>query len=187
MKKTPIIILWMAITVIYFPSCKKCNPCDDPLLVKVPAQGFGNIEYQWEVSNAVQHSDGTLTSSISIVPPGTTTIHATKADSIHTTVYLQATDTLAGIHCITTTGKFGLTCTNSSGAIIIDGILPETRECNNLTRCCLKNQRLVLSNIDQYMNCTGDRKLSNGGIGITGYIKNCRGATDTVFLNVQFN
>ncbi|HMS66863.1 MAG TPA: hypothetical protein PKD18_01945, partial [Saprospiraceae bacterium] len=55
-------------------SCKKCNNCADEKLVTVPIGGSSTPIAQWEMSQSVQHSNGTVTSSISIVPEGITLI-----------------------------------------------------------------------------------------------------------------
>ena len=164
-----------------------CNPCNDPQLVKViPNQSL--IRYNWEFIQGVHHNyNGTSTSSISIIPAGTTTINSVSNDSVTTSINLVATDTTSGIKCISIQGGFGLTCFTPGGAIVLDGILPVQEQCNELTKCCLRTEHISANEIDNYINCGKDRVLSNGSVGLTGIIKSCGGKIDTVRLNVSFH
>ncbi len=167
--------------------CRPCNSCDDPKLVKVPAVDASPPAYHWEMSQAVMHYDGTATSSISIIPAGTSVVNSTAADSVTTNVYLTANDPESGVRCIYIKGGFGLTCINSdSTAIAIDGILKSQSYCVDLTNCCLSELRLAVEDLGSHIQCPGDRMLSNGGVGLTGIVVNCKGGQDTVNLTVQF-
>lgn len=168
-------------------SCKPCNSCDDPKLVKVPSSDPSPPGYHWEMSQAVMHSNGTATSSISIVPGGTAVIHSSAADSITTTVYLTAHDPESGVKCISVHGGFGLTCmSKDSTAIAIDGIIQSHSVCTDLTSCCHKDMRIAIEDLGKYIQCPGNRNLTNGGVGLTGIVTNCTGTQDTVSLTVQF-
>ena len=186
--RLPYLIISTFILCLFYSSCRKCNPCNDEKLVHVNNADMSPATFQWEISQAVQHSNGTATSSISIVPSGTTVINSTFADSITTTAYLTATDGESGIKCIRLFGGFGYTCLNeeTNQAIVLDGILPKKDQCLPLTTCCLKSQRITMENLGQFITCTNGRKFTNGGVGITGVIENCKGLRDTVFLTVQF-
>ncbi|HEX5625133.1 MAG TPA: hypothetical protein VFX48_03875 [Saprospiraceae bacterium] len=164
-----------------------CHPCKDPALVK-PASTGCNTQIQWQYSQAVQHSDGTMTSSISIVTDPSIPINTQLTDSTRTTVYVVATDTVCGIKCIELKGGFGMTCTMEGGTgIAIDGKLPDQRECSPLTTCALKSMRLHASDLENYLrNCHPPREFAGGGIGFTVVVENTAGQKDTSFLTVQF-
>lgn len=181
-----IFVIGTSIFTMY--SCQ-CKSCDDPNLVQVPQNIVSAINYHWEMIQAVQHSNNTATSSIQIIPSGTNLVNSPAADSVTTTIILVAEDTLAGIKCLQLKGGFGLTCTDNTGAgaIAVDGILPLKSVCINLTKCCLKSNRIDYEDLGQFMHCSGDRTWSNGGVGLTGFIQNCKGMTDTVFLTVNFH
>lgn len=182
-----VVVVLITIGSVMNWSCKPCNSCDDPKLVKVPPADASPPEFHWEMSQAVMHSNGTATSSISIVPAGTSVIHSVAADSVTTHVYLTAHDPQSGVKCIDIKGGFGLTCMgNDSTAVAIDGILPAISQCNDLTACCLKSMRVTVENLRQYMQCNNNRMLSGGGVGLTGILTNCKGGQDTVSLTVQF-
>ena len=112
MKKYIFLFALVAGSVTLFTSCdpSTCNSCDDPELVKVPASSSVAPDHQWEISTAVFHSNGTASSSISIIPEGTSSVTASRADSVKTTVYIIAKDTLRGIKCVELFGGFGFTC-----------------------------------------------------------------------------
>ncbi|HOY12897.1 MAG TPA: hypothetical protein PLY70_07135 [Saprospiraceae bacterium] len=189
MKTTNIVSLIVLISILLFAqtSCKKCNNCADEKLVTVPVGGSSTPVGQWEMSQAVQHSNGTVTSSISIVPESITLINSTTADSVTTNIYFTATDTISGIKCVKLSGGFGFTCVNNSNqAIILDGILPQKTQCLDLTTCCLKSQRIAYEDISEFLRCPQGRTFTNGGIGIMGIIENCNGQIDTMQLTVQF-
>ena len=173
----------------YCKSPRPCNPCDDPALVHVTPGSPSSVTHNWEFIQAVRHSNGTATSSISIVPAGTTSVNSVANDSTTTSINLVATDTLAGIHCIGIKGGFGFTCINPAGgpALAIDGIIPYKETCNNLTKCCLKSMQATADNIGANLKCGAGRVFSNGGVGITGIITNCNGVKDTVIINVVFH
>ena len=166
----------------------KCNSCNDPLLVKV-VPGVSHITHHWEFIQAVQHSNNTATSSISIVPAGTTSINSVANDSVTTTINLVATDSISGIHCLGIKGGFGFTCLDPGGGpgIAVDGIFPYKEECNALTKCCLRSMQTSAENIGANIKCSPGKILSNGGVGLTGIIRSCAGGIDTVFLNVVFH
>ncbi len=187
MKHLSIIIL-LTLVMGVSHSCKKCNPCNDPKLVSVPATGIGSLHYYWEFVQAVQHSNGTATSSISMVSPGTTSINSVAADSVTTSIHLVGIDSLAGIKCLSFKGGYGVTCSNGgTGAIAIDGILSIKSQCLPLTTCCLISQNMKIENLGQYMQCGAGKQFVSGGVGITGTIENCKGEIDTVFLSVNFH
>lgn len=168
-------------------SCKPCNSCNDENLVKVNVSDATYSTYQWEMSQAVQHSNGTATSSINIVPTGTTIVNSSAADSVTTSVYLTATDNESGIKCLRLSGGFGFTCENNANqAIVLDGILAQKTLCLDLTNCCIKSQRIAYENLSQFITCPIGRTFTNGGVGITAIIENCAGKIDTTFLTVQF-
>jgi len=181
------LFLLLGVNVVMAWGCKPCNSCDDPKLVKVPAVDTSAPAFHWEMSQAVQHSNGTATSSISIVPEGTTVINSSAADSVTTTVYLAANDPESGVQCIHIKGGFGFTCMNSDSlAIAIDGKVKSQSYCLDLTTCCLKDIRIAVEDLGSYLRCPGDRTLNSGGVGLTGIVINCTGIVDTVNLTVQF-
>ena len=187
MKKSIFLFIALAFSLT-FSSCKKKCPCGDDNLVQVQPADISSPTYQWEMSQAVQHSDGTMTSSISIVPNGTTSVQSVLADSVTTTIYLTATDLESGIKCITTGGGFGYTCIDPLGGVGISahGLLANNNQCVDLTTCCLKSQRKTIENVSQHFNCTGGRVFNSGGLQIVGIIETCSGIKDTVELAVNF-
>jgi len=179
--------LLLGVLAVLVWGCKPCNSCDDPKLVKVPAVDPSPPAFHWEMSQTVSHSNGTVTSNISIVPGGTTIVNSTAADSVTTTVYLAANDPESGVQCIYIQGGFGLTCMNSDSMVIaIDGILKSQSQCVDLTTCCLKDLRIEVEDLGSSIHCPDGRTLSSGGVGLTGIIVNCKGMQDTVNLTVQF-
>lgn len=164
-----------------------CKPCDDPNLVSVPVAGTGNLRHHWEIIQAVQHTGGFATSSIQIIPSGTTSVNSFAADTVTTSIILVVEDTLAGVKCIKLNGGFGLTCGNASGgAIAIDGVLENKTQCMDLSKCCLKTNSLRYDDIGRHMRCGPGQNFYNGGIGITGIIENCKGIMDTVIMTINF-
>lgn len=165
-----------------------CKPCDDPSLVSVPKEGTGNLRYHWEMTQAVEHTGGVATSSIQIIPSGTTSVNAFAADSITTGIRLMVEDTLAGVKCIRLNGGFGLTCNtaDTGDAVAIDGIVETKIFCSDLTKCCLRSNSLRYDDLGRFMQCGNGRIFRNGGIGLTGIIENCKGVMDTVILTVNF-
>ncbi len=166
-----------------------CNPCNDTALIKPGITGC-NTQIQWQYSQAVNHSNGTMTSSISIVTNPADPINTNLSDSTTTSVYISATDTVCGIKCIFIKGGYGLTCTNPGGGvgIAIDGKIPDQSDCSPLTNCAFKTMRISIPNLESYMrSCFLPRVFSNGGVGITAIVENTAGQRDTSFLTVQFN
>lgn len=189
MKTSQIVYLnvLLSLFILVHTSCKKCNNCADEKLVTVPIGGSSTPIAQWEMSQSVQHSNGTVTSSISIVPEGITLINSSAADSVTTNIYLTATDTISGIKCLKLSGGFGYTCVDiSNQAIILDGILPKKSQCLDLTTCCMKSQRISYDDISEFIRCPQGRTFTNGGIGITCFIENCNGQVDSMQITVQF-
>lgn len=185
--KKALILCFLLTCILLFDSCKECG-CGDPKLIKVKPDAPSLINYRWEMSQAVQHSDGTATSSISIISPGTSSVNASIADSVTTNLYLTASDSLAGVKCITTGGSFAYTCSDPNGGIGISvhGILANDDQCVDLTTCCLMSQRKTITNLSQYINCTNGRVFSGGGLQVVAYIQNCNLKIDTVFMSVNF-
>ena len=173
---------------LIFSQCQPCNSCNDPLLIKVPAADPSPPTYQWEMSQAVHHSNGLETSSISMVPAGTATVNSIAADSVTTNIYLRAIDPESGVKCIRISGGFGMTCSEPEGmaALAIDGIITPKENCQGLTACCMKELRMTMEDLGDYIRCPGNRILNNGGIGLNAVITNCKGVSDTVNLTIQF-
>jgi hypothetical protein len=162
-----------------------CKPCDDPNLIQVNRQSNANaLDILLEVTNAVRHTNGTATSSISIAQNGDNVTFA-NVDSVTTSVNLVATDTLRGIKCIKVYGRFGYSCNSGNQGIIFDGIIPEQNQCVNLTNCCLKSQTFPFKNLQQFINCPAGQSARNGGIGLTFVVEDCTGITDTT--NISFS
>lgn len=161
-----------------------CTPCDDPELTKVGSSSA--LTLQFEISTAVRHSNGTATSSISIASPGDN-ISISLADSVTTNVYLTATDTAAGIKCIELSGGWGLTCNNPGAGLGISmhGVLPKPSQCLPLTRCCLKQNRIAIEDLNEFLKCPQDRVIQSGDIQVTGIAKSCTNVTDTAFITFQ--
>lgn len=191
MKKLIPYIIAIAITsLLWWWWCHwpKCNSCNDPQLIKV-VPGSSQIRYNWEFIQAVQHSNNTATSSISIVPAGTVSINSVANDSVTTSIILVASDSISGIHCLGVKGGFGFTCLNPEGGpgIAIDGIIPFNEDCNALTKCCLRTMQIRAENIGSHIKCTPGKILSGGTVGLTGIIRSCAGSADTVYLSINFH
>jgi hypothetical protein len=171
----------------FISSC--CNPCNDPALLKPSATGPCDTHIQWEMATAVAHSNGTMTSSISIIPDPNIPLNQTLTDSTTTTVFISATDTLCGIKCIHVMGGFGYTCTAPGGiGLAIDGKIKDQHECSPMTTCAFRRMRVDISNLESYLRgCQPPRVFATGGIGITAIVENTMGQKDTSMLTVQFH
>ncbi|MEP7195530.1 MAG: hypothetical protein ABI851_03365 [Saprospiraceae bacterium] len=178
---------WLSLVVLSLISAC-CIPCNDPALIK-PATTGCNTQIRWEFAQAVNHSNGTMTSSISIIPDPNIAINATLTDSTSTSVFVSATDTMCGIKCISISGGFGLTCSGPIGVgLAIDGKIESQSDCSPLTTCAFKTMRLSIPNLESYMrSCNAPKVFSNGGIGINAIIENTMGKKDTSHLLVQFH
>ncbi|MEO6190832.1 MAG: hypothetical protein ABIO44_11205 [Saprospiraceae bacterium] len=165
-----------------------CIPCNDPALIK-PASTGCHTQVQWEYAQAVTHSNGTMTSSISIIPNPNVPINTTLTDSTSTSVFVSATDTICGIKCISLNGGFGLTCSGPMGVgIAIDGQIARQSDCSPLSNCAFKSIRLSIPNLESYMRtCNAPKVFTTGGIGINAIIENTAGQKDTSRLTIQFH
>jgi len=166
-----------------------CKPCNDPNLIAVPKAVAGEIQYHWEMIQAIKHAGGAATTSIQIIPSGTSSVNSIAADSVTTSIILVANDTFAGVKCLRLHGGFGLTCNNADlgAAIAIDGIVESKISCMNLSTCCLRSNSLRYDDLGQHMHCGTGKIFNNGGIGLTGIIENCKGVADTVNLTINFS
>ncbi|HMP28672.1 MAG TPA: hypothetical protein PKD85_03675 [Saprospiraceae bacterium] len=186
MRLTPkdIIIPVLMIVMIITSCTPACTPCDDPELTEVGSSS--TLRLQFEVSTAVRHSNGTAASSIAIASHGDN-IPISLADSVTTNVYLTGIDTTSGVKCVELKGGFGLTCQNLGGgsAISLHGILPNPRQCLPLTRCCLKNNRIAIEDLSQFMRCPSGQRVQSGGIQVVGIVQSCEGRTDTAILSFE--
>jgi hypothetical protein len=165
-----------------------CNPCNDPALVVVPDADATAPVVQWEISQAVTHSDGTMTSSISIVSDPSVPVNLNYEQNVSTTVYANATDEESGVKCISLSGGFGFSCTQPGGiGLLGSGILDNQRDCSGLTVCGLKSMRLQQDNLEQFLSgCTPPKVLASGDFAVEVVVENMKGIVDTVTLTLHF-
>lgn len=179
------LIIAISCAMMIITSCRPaCTPCDDPNLTRVGSSS--TLTLRFEVSTAVRHSNNTATSSISIASHGDN-IPISMEDSITTNVYLTGIDTTGGIKCIELSGGFGLTCQNltEENAISMHGILPNPKQCLPLTRCCLKENRIQIEDLAQFLKCPQTHRITSGGLQVVGIVETCNGIRDTALITFE--
>ncbi len=178
------IVAWMT-----FYSCT-CKHCDDPKLITVPASG-SHILSHWHISQAVKHSNGTMTSSISIVPHDLTTVTSVAVDSVIIGIDFTSEDTIGGIKSMRLESTFSFNCTNAVThmSTIVDGILPvKVDEFDSpLTTCCLRTYSIHGSDIGKPFRCAPGLIISNAHLRLTAWTTSCTGVQDTSYLTVAFH
>jgi hypothetical protein len=102
-------------------------------------------------------------------------------------VYLTGIDTTGGVKCIELSGGFGLTCQNLGGGIGLSmhGILPNPKQCLPLTTCCLRENRIQIEDLAQFLNCPAGNSIQSGGIQVVGIVESCTGQKDTATITFE--
>jgi hypothetical protein len=170
--------------LFFFHAC--CDPCNDPNLVKPSLSVLSAPEITLAVSNAVAHSNGTATSSISIAE-NNSEVNFSLADSVTTNLEITATDTLIGIQCITVNGSFNFNFISFGDTIFNNGAIPEIQNCTSLTNCCLKSKILKVNDLKNQLRCRMGGYTNEGKLNYYIFVKTCNNGIDTVMINFKGN
>lgn len=183
----PLLLLMQAL-FLWSCRCPPCDPCQDDLLVTVPAEDATPPAGQWSFSQEVSHADGTLSSSISLVDDPSVPISLMLVPNTRTTIHFEASDAESGVKCLWLDGGFSFTCVQTRGpAITGHGMLPTHSTCPGLTTCGMQRLTLRQEHLEQYLTgCTPPYSFSQGEFSIRAISENLLGVRDTQTLVVQF-
>lgn len=162
-----------------------CSPCTGPNQVHIAATDATPPELTWYVIQKSMTPSGPI-SAITPYTGAAVNVSASRTDSIW--VYLVARDAESGVFDITMSGGFGMTCNSGTGAIALDGIIPEQyRSLSPAGPCGSLQIEVDRALLDVGMACPAGNTFANMGFGMSGRAANNKGGEATSTLSLTVN